>query len=412
MKKTFLQTVKDQLNPIAKVRRESFRSITNSVSEAPEVFEKKNVDWVFYGKENLYPSQLFDLKYGSAIHNSILKTKGKMMAGDGLLLNGLKTKEESDSFYKTLQGTQKAELDYLLKNKRGGTNLETLQDYLAQDYQDYGAYAYKLIFNNDFTKLSGIKYYKAENIRSGKEVNGKVENYYYAKDWSKSTGFGFKPEKIAAYYEGNKNASEQMVYRKIGNADYYGIVNYSGCLNWIHTDLQMSIFHRANIENGMNPGLHFKFYKVPASTLDEDIIISNLIKQWQGAAKTNKMVATFSESKELGMDISPVETSNLDKQLLLLAELCDKKILTGHQLTSPLLAGVSVSGQLGGNTELETGWQIFDGLSMAADRKVLRNDIEFWFEFNKIGIDVNINKFKPFETIAVKNPQFTISSNG
>jgi len=97
---------------------------------------------------------------------------------------------------------------------------------------------------------------------------------------------------------------------------------------------------------------------------------------------------------------------------LLLAELCDKKILTGHQLTSPLLAGVSVSGQLGGNTELETGWQIFDGLSMAADRKVLRNDIEFWFEFNKIGIDVNINKFKPFETIAVKNPQFTISSNG
>jgi hypothetical protein len=79
-------------------------------------------------------------------------------------------------------------------------------------------------------------------------------------------------------------------------------------------------------------------------------------------------------------------------------------------LTTPLLAGISVSGQLGGNTELETGYEIFDGISMAADRKVLRNDIQSWFEFNKVGIPIEINKFKPFTTIQQAQPKFTITN--
>jgi len=377
------------------------------------VVEKPNIEWVYYGEHNLYPLQLHDLKYGSPIHNSILKTKAKMMAGDGLLYNGLKTREESEAFYKSLKGTQKAEVDFLVNNKYGGMPLENLQDALAQDYQDYGAYCYKIIFNKDFTKIAGIKYYKAENIRSGKEKDGKIENYYYSKDWTKSKQGGFKPEVLYTYNEKDREHLEQFVYRKIGNDDYYGITNYSGAINWIHIDFQMGIFHRSNIENGMNPGLHFRFYKKFASDEEEDRVREMVKKQWQGAMNTGKMIMTVNDGKELAMDINPIEVSNLDKQLLLLAELADQKILTGHQLTTPMLCGITSNKGLGNvGNELETGYQLFDGLSMASDRKVLRNDIQWWFEFNKTGITVDINKFKPFTTAPTTNPQFTISQNG
>ena len=109
-----------------------------------------------------------------------------------------------------------------------------------------------------------------------------------------------------------------------------------------------------------------------------------------------KMVATFSEGKEQAMDIMPVEVSNLDKQLVHLAELCDKKILSAHQLNTPLLAGISVSGQLGGNTELETGYTIFDKVAMEADRQTISDDLQFLLDYNKVPVELDINPFKPF----------------
>jgi hypothetical protein len=399
MKMNFIEKVRQEMKPktVSKIQS-NFRSIDVCVAEVPAVIEKPNLNWVWYGEQNLYPHQLWDLQYGSPIHNSIIKTKTKMMAGDGLLFNGAKTLEESEQVVNSLPPNEKAEVNFLLKNEYGGMPLDKLQTSLSNDFQLYGAYCYEIIYNNDFTKIAGIKYIPVSNIRAGKMVNDKVELYYYSRDWSKHRQVGFKPIEKVAYYKGNKDAINQLVYVKQGSLDYYGIPSYSGALNWIHTDLQMGIFHRANIENGMNPGLHFKFYKLPASQEDEDKIVEGLKKQWQGAQKTGKMVATFSPGKELAMDIAPVEVSNLDKQLLLLAELCDKKILSGHQLTTPLLAGISVSGQLGGNSELEVGYQIFDGIAMASDRSLLNNDIQMWFDFNKTNTQVKINKFKPFET--------------
>jgi hypothetical protein len=409
---SILETIRKELNPKPqKTVNMGFRSVTMSASDVPTVIEKQNIDYVWYGDNNLYPYQLQDLRYGSAIHNSILKTKTKMMAGDGLLYNGTKTIEESDAFYKTLQGTQKAELDYLLKNEIGGHTIKELQTLLSDNYQEIGSYAYSILFNKDFTKIAGIKFYKSDNIRCGKmNSEGKITTYYYSRDWNKFKQTGFKPVPIKAYYKDNRDSYEQMVYRKSGNLDYYGIAPYSGALNWIHTDFQMGIFHRANIENGMNPGLHFKFYKMPEPEA-EQAILDNIKKQWQGAMRAGKMIATFSEGKDLAMDIAPVETSNLDKQLLLLAELCDKKILTGHQLTTPLLAGVALGSGFSSNSdELETGFQLLDGLTIEADRSLLNDDIQFWFNYNKVGIEVEINKFKPFKLLPTAQPKFTITN--
>lgn len=369
----------------------SLRTLDKITAEVPKVVEERNLDYVKYGEDNLYPVQLWDLKFGSAIHNSILKTKTKMMYGDGFLING----NPYEDVLKSLQGATKFEAEFLFKNEHGNCTLEELVELLCTDYQDFGAYCYEIIFNKDFTKIAGLKHVKAERVRCGKEVNGKIETYYYAKDWDNIRGLN-KPRPIAAYNPEDKTNFNQLVYRKSGNMDYYGIPSYAGSINWIHTDVQMAVFHRSNIENGMNPGLHFKFFQKPASEEDEIQIIKNIKRQWRGALNTGKELVTFSDGKELSMEIAPIEVSNLDKQMIVLAELCDKKILSGHQLTSPLLAGISVSGQIGGNTELSTAFQIFDGLSMAADRKVIERDLNWWFDFNKTGLEVDIKKFNPF----------------
>lgn len=394
----FLESVRKQLNKKSKTVNVSLRSIDIAPNEVPNVIEKTGTDYVLYGAENLYPNQLFDLKHGSPAHNSILKTKAKIMAGSGLLFNGAQNSEESDAIYNSLPALQKAEVDWLLNNKVGGKKLMELKTLLSQDFQDYGAYCYSILYNKDFTKIAGIKFYKISDIRAGKmNDKGEIDTYYFSRNWEKAKTAQYKPVPIKAYKDGDKDAYEQLVYRKAGNLDYYGIPSYSGALNWIYTDFQMGVFHRSNMENGMNPGLHFKFYKLPESPEQEQEIINNIKRQWQGALKTGKLLTTFSEDKDSAMDIAPVETSNLDKQLMLVAELCDQKILTGHQLTTPMLAGISSRNGFSNNgMELEVGYQLLDGLIIEADRQILNDDIQMWFDFNKTGIEVEIERFKPF----------------
>lgn len=374
----------------------SFGTVDYTIPNIPCIIEKTRDPWVLYGENNLYPVQVNDLRNGSAIHNAILKTKTKMTAGEGFLINGAKTKEESDAKYLALNPSVKAEYDLFLKNPNNEENMEAVKVKNADDLQEQGMYAYEVVFNMDFSKIVRVKYVNVQNIRPSKMKNGKIDSYWYCRDWSKAKHADYKPVEIKAFDGQRKDALNQLVFEKVGKNEYFGELPYKGCLNWIMTDFKMSLYHLSSMDNGMNPGIWFKFYKVPKSESEKQTILDELKRKYQGATKTNKMVVTFSEGKDLAPDIQPMQVSNLDKQLLLLAELCDKKILTGHQLTSPLLAGVSVSGQIGGNTELQTAYNIFDKVAMEADRQHVERSYQRILDYNKVPVNITINPFKPF----------------
>ena len=374
----------------------SFGSAYN-ISEVPKIIEKKNKDWVYWGEDNLYPLKLKDMKTASAIHNAIVKTKTKLTAGDGLLINGATNEQASKANYQALDVKTKAAFDYVTKNEQGDMSLDEIMRNLANDLQTYGCYAYSRVYNNDFTKQYKIKYYPVFKIRAAKKEDGKVQKYYFHEDWTQEKKQGFEPSVIFAYDKNDKENYEQLVFRKIGDLEYYGEPSYSGALTWIQTDFQMGLFHLSNITNGMNPGMHFSFYKLPSSEDDKERILEDLQRTYMGAQQAGRFITTFSNGKELAPDIKAIETSNLDKQLITLAELCDKKILSGHQLTSPLLVGISVSGQLGGNTELQIAYQIFDNVIMGSDRNMMDKDLQFIYGLNVPNVTVEINPFNPFK---------------
>jgi hypothetical protein len=374
----------------------NFASFDYTIPNIPLIIERRSDPWVWYGEDNLYSLAVRDLRNGSGIHNSIVKTKVKMTAGDGWLLNGAKTEEESKAVYQSLP--TKAEFDNFMKNSFDGMNINAIHNKICDDYQEQGQFAAELVFNNEFTKIARVKYVKVENLRAGKVgENGDVESYWHCKDWRNPRRKGNEPKEIKVFTGRNKSDLNQLCFVKMGNNEYYGELPYKGCLNWIQIDFKMSLYHLSNIDNGMNPGMIFKFYKVPNGENDKQAIIDNLKKTYKGALKAGNPLVLFSENKELSPDISPADVSNIDKQQMVLAELCDKKILTGHQLTSPLLAGVSISGQLGGNVELEKAYMIYDNVTIKADRM----DVErFWnriLEYNKLGVQMEINPFNPFK---------------
>jgi len=400
LKQRFVNQLKKSLSPtVSTGKKQEFGSVDYTIPQLPCVIDDKKDPWVWYGEDNLYPFAISDLRAGSGIHNSIINTKKNMTAGNGWLINGAKTEEESNAYITALPSAVKSEFEFLMNNPFNDETLLEIKEKCADDFQTFGAFSYEVVLNTEMNKISRVKYVNVENIRSGKLENGEVKQYWHSRDWgyySKKRIAGYRPTDIYKFDPKDKEHMNQIVYVKKGKGDYYGDIPYKGCLNWIMVDFKMGLFHLSNIDNGMNPGMWFKFYKLPADDNEKQAIINDIKKAYRGALNANKFVTTFSESKEVAMDIQPIQASNLDKMLLQLAELSDKKILTGHQLTSPLLAGISVSGSLGGNTELQTAFKIFDSISMASDRAKVDASFQKLFDYNNVPVKIKTNPWNPF----------------
>lgn len=388
--------------PKKEIVADSFNTFSFSRPELPVISESRNNEWVNFGVDNMYPETLKDYMASSAMHGAIVIGKSKMMSGTGLLINGAESKDQNKNIYDALPADVKQAWDYFTKNPQGEPLTNIIQK-LSYDWQVYGQFALEVVWSLDFSRIALIKYVNVANVRAGKLVNDRIDEYYYSRDWTKARQE--EPTRIAAFSPENKTDYNQLIFVKNGNEEYYGIPPYRGCLSWVKIESQLGLFHLSNIENGFAPSLSFKFYKQPGSPEERQMILTNIKKQFSGAKNAGKALIFFSDGKDLAPDVAPIQVDNLDKQFLLLADQAVQQILSGHRVTSPLLFGISVPGQLGGNSELKSAFEIFDSTVIEPDRNVLETVLNLLLETNKIPITVEIDRFVPIEMEEETDPE-------
>lgn len=372
--------------------------------EIPKITESKGSKYVIYGKDNLYPQWLRSLRNQSAIHNSIIQVRSYMMAGSNFLVNGAKTKEESDANLAALPLNDQIRYNAFIKNELGKKDLYEIKTNLSLDYQTQGQMALEVVWSTDFSYIATIKVVDSKDIRTGPLVNGKIEEFYYSRDWKYERNptciKAFNPKSPEIFKNSSEENPSNLTYNQLiwitdGDGDYYGEPFYIGSLTWIDIDAKMANFHLSNIENGFSPSMSLKFYQKP-KTEEERISITNRIqKQFGGTSKAGKAMIFFSDGKENAPDIDAIQVANLDKQYLALSELATRNILIGAQASSPLLFGNSTPGSLGGNTELETAYRIYNNAVIAPSRMKLEKIFNELLKINKIPVTITIEAFNP-----------------
>lgn len=366
-----------------------------AVPSIPVIKEVRGKDWVYFGEDNLYPIHLDNIVMMSPTQGAIIKGTASMMAGDGFLINGTSNEIQSKAKLLTMPDAVQSEYKKFLKNENGTLTIEQINRKLALDYRKYGAMALEVVWSMDFTRIATIKYVEVGNVRSGKMVNGKPNEYWYSRDWSVYTKEGFIPSRIAAFDENNKTDYNQLIYIKAGNLEYYGDPVYSEGMSWVEIEGKLANFHLSNISNGFAPSMALKFFQKPGSPEEQSAIVNGIKKQYSGTSNAGKALFFFSDGKENAPEISDIPVSNLDKQYTSVNDLCIQNILTSNQITSPLLFGIATPGQLGAGTELETAYKILNNSVIAPDRKILE---EIWnniLTINKVGILIEIAPFNP-----------------
>lgn len=396
-------TVTDNRNMSFSTHRVEFAQVS-----LPVIQETRSKDWVQFGINNLFPQEIERMVLQSPTQMSIIKSKAGMMAGECLLVNESKTIDESSNLLKTLPSEIQTGLATLISNELDEMTLEEIIGLISYDYMMFGAFALEVIWSLDHTKIVCVKYVKVANVRSGfygykydkvlkKNIdvsNNRINDYYYSRDWNYYTKTGFVPQPIAAFNIEDKSTN-QLIYVKNGTLEYYGLPSWISGISYVEMEGSLANFGLSGLKNGWNPGMAIMIPEKPGSPEEEYLTVEGLKKQYGGTGNTNSAMVMFYDGAENEPKVVPTPTSNIDKLYVSQDALASQKILTANQVTSPLLVGISTPGQLGGNTELATAYQILNKSVISPDRKQVEKTLNKILKINNVGAKLSILEFNP-----------------
>jgi hypothetical protein len=328
-------------------------------------------DYIKFGVNDDFPVILEKMLRQSPVHSGILTKKAKMVVGNDI--------DYSDDFAKTNKA--KAELKAFI-NHCGGNNkgLYEVLTHASFQYEHKGALALYVRWNKERTKILEFKSVDPKGVRVG-EPNDKGEVTHYIV--RRSFGYGAnsvqhnEPRKIKAFNKFDKSGTEALLYvaNPYSGNPYYGVPNYISAFHYIESDFSFGKHIKNSAENGFTPKVLATFIGRNMSSEQKRDEYNKFKESFTGPSADN-FIVSWVKKEEDAPTFKPLDVANLDKTVDVLSKLNDAKILTAHNVTSPTLFGVMVSGKLGGTgNELVTAYQIFRATETLPNREILLDSV-------------------------------------
>lgn len=323
----------------------------------PVNIERQRDGYVTYGEDNLYPNYLIELYNCSAKHNAIVNSKITYVYGQGLQAN-----------------VPDARVQALYDSVNRWQSLNEFTYQLITDLELYNGCAIECIWNRAGTSYE-MKVLEFKNVRSN--VDGSM--FYYSPQWAQ-----YNTNDIIEYpaFDVTKRKGSQIFYYKVyrPGCKVYPIPNYIGCIPYIETDIEISNYHLNNIKNGFWGGKVITFI-AQQPTAEEMRAISKQFKYTKaGTDNAGKFVLNFVPNKDAAPIIESLEPDDSDTKFEILNKTVLQEIFVGHQITSPMLMGVRVEGQLGGRTEMLDAYELFKNTYVNGRQQIAEKIINFHAE--------------------------------
>jgi hypothetical protein len=272
------------------------------------------------------------------------------------------------------------ELNRLMENPNPYDDLNDILYKTTLDFEIFNGFALEIVWNMH-GKISQIAHKNFGNLRR----NADGSKFYYADEWKE---FG-EPEGLTEYmpFDPEKRLGKQLFYycSYAPSVRYYPIPEYLGALAYIETDARIANYHVNNLRNGFLGGFLFNFNNGVPSNEEQREIKRQLQKQLKGD-DGERIVVNFNDSADTGLKIEPLNANDLDKQFNILNETIQTEIFVAHRVTSPMLFGVRVSGQLGGRSELVEAYELFKAVYVNDRVQKLEKVFNYIFSFNGLGV--------------------------
>ena len=353
--------------------------------EPPIITESKRDNWVEFGGENNYFQFLIDRYNHSTTNAAIINNVTRLIYGRGLGVLNADRKPNEYAQVKSLFHD-----DCIRK--------------IVMDRKLLGQFALQVHYNQSKSKILKAYHMPVNLLRAEKcNKDGEIEGYYYSDDWTDTRKF--EPKRIPAFGFGGKNELIEIIYSKpytVG-MKYYAYPDYQGSLPYALMEQEIAEYLINDVQNGFSPTMIVNFNNgVP--TEEQMNIIDAKVKSQLTGPKGKKVVTSYNENAEMKTTVDAIPLNDAPEHYQYLSEECMRKIMLGHNVTSPLLFGVASTNGFSSNAdELKNSAVLFDNMVIRPIQDEIIAAFEQVLHFNGLSVRLFFKTLQPLEFTDLEN---------
>jgi hypothetical protein len=356
-----------------------------SAYTTPVIQESKKDNWVEYGEDNNYYSFLIDRYTNSTTNSAIINNISRLVYGKGL--------SALDANRKPAQYAQMMAL----------FSTEDVRKIII-DRKMLGQYAWQVHYNDKHDKILKAFHIPVNLLRAEKcNKDGEIEAYYYSDDWTDVKNYA--PKRIPAY--GTSKEKIEIVYFKPYSVGmkYYSYVDYQGSLPYALLEEEIADYLINEVQNGFS-GTKVVNFNNGVPTEEQQSMITNKVMNKLTGSRGQKVIVAFNDNQESKTTVDDIPLNDAPEHYTYLSEECLRKIMLGHNVTSPLLFGVASSNGFSANAdELKNSSILFDNMVIRPMQEEILESIDKILAFNGISLKLFFRTLQPLEFVDLENTQ-------
>ncbi len=292
---------------------------TPEVSTEVKDLERLREEYIPFGKDNLFPQYLAELKRQSSTHRSVLAQKTTFTTGSGFF-----TRNESLA-------------EYIDDINADGESLKDVFKKLADDYFTYGnAYLEGVVYDG------GINFYHKD--ASTARISKNKKTICFHPDW---TNYKKSPEKkqVIPVYPNIASSRFVVHYKDYESTfNFYGLPDYVAALEHIAIDYEIGKFNHTAFKNGFSPSA-IVTVNSDFGEAEAEKFVETAKETLTGSGNNSKILFLVKNGEDSrGTDVQIISNKE-DGDFLDLQKLTDQNIITAHRW-QPALSGIISSGKM------------------------------------------------------------------
>ena len=346
----------------------------------PIIEENKQDNIVEYGSDNNYFQYLIDRSVGSTTNNSIIRGVANMVYGKGL-----------DALDSNRKPEQYASMKILLKPKDVKR--------VISDRKKLGMGALQITYKGK--KVDEVTHFPMETLRAGIcNEDGEVDKWYYHPDWINRQ----RSDKLIEFpIFGSTNGKKSEIYiiqSYAAGFKYYSPCDYVGALPYAVLEEEIADYLINDTINGFS-GTKVVNFNNGIPDVQKQREIKRDINNKLTGARGEKVIVAFNNDAESATTVTDLPLDNAPEHYQYLSDECRNKLITGHNITSPLLIGVrEAGGGLGSNAdEIKNSSLFFDNIVIKPLQEEILDAFSDILAVNDISLKLYFKTIQPLEFI-------------
>jgi hypothetical protein len=356
-----------------------------SAYTTPTIQESKKDNWVEFGEDNNYYSFLIDRYTNSTTNNAIINNISRLVYGKGL--SALDASKKPNEYAQMMALFNK---DCVRK--------------MVLDRKMLGQFAIQVHYNDRHDKILKAYHMPINLLRAEKcNKDGEIEGYYYSDDWTDIKKFA--PVRYSAF--GTSKDKVEILFSKpyaVG-MKYYSYPDYQGSLPYALLEEEIADYLINEVQNGFSGTKVVNFNNGVPTEEQQSMITSKVMNKLTGS-RGQKVIVAFNDNAESKTTVEDIPLNDAPEHYTYLSEECLRKIMLGHNVTSPLLFGVASSNGFSSNAdELKNSAILFDNMVIRPMQEELLDAFDTILAFNGIALKLFFKTLQPLEFTDLENTQ-------